>query len=49
MYMALYGTRSGRACWYDKLFDILQQMDFKLSTADPDIWTRSSKDGTYYC
>ena len=32
----------------DKVFDILQQMDFKLSKADPDIWMRSSKDGTHY-
>ena len=23
MYNALYGTRSGGACWHDKLFDIL--------------------------
>ena len=37
MYKALYGTRSGGACWHDKLFDILQQMDFKPSKADPDI------------
>ena len=28
MYKALYGTRSGGACWRDKLSDILQQMDF---------------------
>ena len=27
MYKALYGTRSGGECWYDKPFDILQQMD----------------------
>ena len=29
MYKALYHTRSGGACWHAKLFDILQQMDFK--------------------
>ena len=28
MYRALYGTRSGGACWHDKLFDILHQMGF---------------------
>ena len=28
MYKTLYGTRSGAACWNDKNFDILQQMDF---------------------
>ena len=48
MYKALYGTRSGGACLYGKLLDILQQMDFKPSNADPDICMRSSKDGTYY-
>ena len=48
MYKALYGTRSGGACWHAKLFDILQQMDFKPLKADPDIWMRSSKDHTHY-
>ena len=48
MYKALYGTRSGGACWHDKVFDILQQIDFKPSTADTDIWMRSSKDGSHY-
>ena len=36
-------------CWHDNLFDILQQMDFKPSQADPDIWMKLSKDGTQYC
>ena len=48
MYKALYGTRSGGACWHGKLFDILHQMDFKPSRADPDIWMKSSKDGSHY-
>ena len=48
MNKTLYGTRSGEAYWHDRLFDILQQMDFKPSKADPDIWMRSSKDGTHY-
>ena len=48
MYKALYGSRSGGACWHGKTFDILQQMDFKPSKADPDIWMRSSKDGTHF-
>ena len=30
MYKALYGTRSGGACWHDKLFDILHRMNFKV-------------------
>ena len=46
MYKELYGTRSGGACWHDKLFDILQQMEFKPSKADPDIWMAT--DGTHY-
>ena len=44
MHKALYGTRSGGACWHDKHFDILHQMGFKPSKADPDIWMKSSKD-----
>ena len=48
MCKALYGTRSGGACWHAKLFDILQQMDFKPLKADPDIWMRSSKHHTHY-
>ena len=48
LYKALYGTRSGGACWHDKPFDILQQIDFKPSKADPDIWMGSSKDGTHH-
>ena len=44
MHKALCGTRSGGACWHDKLFDILHQMGFKPSKADPDIWMKSSKD-----
>ena len=31
-----------------QVFDILQEMHFKPSKADPDIWVRSSKDGTQY-
>ena len=30
MYKALYGTRSGGACWHDKFLDILHHMGFKL-------------------
>ena len=45
---ALYGTRSGGACWHDKLFDKSQQIGFKPSRADTDIWMRSSKDSTHY-
>ena len=48
MYKALYGTRSGGACWHYKFFDILHDMGFKPSKADPDIWMKSSKDGSHY-
>ena len=48
MYKALYGTRSGGACWHDKFFDILHDMGFKPSKADPDIWMKSSKYGSHY-
>ena len=48
MYKALYGTRSGGACWHDKFFDILHDMGFKSSRSDPDIWMKSSKDGSHY-
>ena len=48
MYKALYGTRYGGVCWHDKLFDILQQMDFKPSKVDSDTGVRSSKDDTHY-
>ena len=48
MHKALYGTRSGEACWHDKLFDILHQICFKPSRADPDIWMKSSKDDNHY-
>ena len=48
MYKALYGTRSGGACWHDKFFDILHDMGFKPSKADPDIWMKSSKDDSHY-
>ena len=51
MHKALYGTRSGGACWHDKCFDILHQLDFKPSKADPEIWMKLSKDGVHceYC
>ena len=48
IYKTFYHTRSEVACWHDKLFDIRQQIDFKPSKPDPDIWMRSSEDGTHY-
>ena len=48
MVKALYGTRSGGARWHDRLFDILQEMKFKPSKADPDVWMRPEPGGTCY-
>ena len=48
VHKALYGARYGGECWHDKCFDILHQMDFKHSKADPVIWMKLSKDGTHY-
>ena len=38
----------GPECWHDKFFEILHQMGFKPSRADPDTWIKYSKDGSHY-
>ena len=48
MIKALHGTRSGGARWHDRLFDILQELKFKPSKADPDVWMRPEPGGTCY-
>ena len=48
MIKALYGTPSGGARWHDRLFDILQELKFKPSKADPDVWMRPEPGGTCY-
>ena len=48
MIKALFGTRSGGARCHDRLFDILQELDFKPSKADPDVWMRPEPGGTCY-
>ena len=48
MIKALYGTCSGGAMWHDRLFDILQELKFKPSKADPDAWMRPEPGGTCY-
>ena len=48
MIKALHGTHSGGARWHDRLFDILQELKFKPSKADPDVWMRPEPGGTYY-
>ena len=41
-------TVGGPECWHDKFFEILHQMGFKTSRADPDTWMKYSKDGSHY-
>ena len=48
MIKALYRTHSGGARWLDRLFDILQELKFKPSKADPDVWMRPEPGGTCY-
>ena len=48
MIKALNGTRSGGARWHDRLFDILQELKFKPSKADPDAWMSPEPRGTCY-
>ena len=48
MIKALHRTRSGGARWHDRLFDILQELRFKPSKADPDVWMRPEPGGTCY-
>ena len=48
MIKSLYGTRSGGARWHDRLFDILKELKFKPSKADPDVWMRPEPGGTCY-
>ena len=48
MIKALHGTHSGGARWHDRLFDILQELKFEPSKADPDVWMRPEPGGTCY-
>ena len=41
-------TVGGPECWHDKFLEILHQMGFKPSRADPDTWMKYSKDGSHY-
>ena len=42
IYKALYGLKSSGARWHDVLFDVLTDMGFSPSKADPDIWMRKA-------
>ena len=48
MIKTLHGTRSGGARWHDRLSDILQELKFKPSKADPDVWMIPEPGGTCY-
>ena len=48
IHKALYGPRTGGACWHGKLFDSLQHMGFQPSKADPDIWMKPMDDRQAY-
>ena len=48
MIKTLHGTCSGRTRLHDRLFDILQELKFKPSKADPDVWMRPEPGGTCY-
>ena len=48
MIKALHGTHSGGARWHDRVFDIHQELKFKPSKADPDVWMRPEPGGTCY-
>ena len=41
-------TMSGPECWHNKFYEILHQMSFKPSRADPDTWIKYPKDGSHY-
>ena len=41
-------TVGGPECWHDKFFEILHQMGFKPSRADPDTWMKYPMDGSHY-
>ena len=44
----MYGTWTKGAGWHDGLFDVLTDIGFKQSKADPEVWMRPTIDGTVY-
>ncbi|KAL7576899.1 hypothetical protein ACA910_006663 [Epithemia clementina (nom. ined.)] len=46
MYKALHGLKFSGARWHDRLFDVLSEMGFSPSKADPDIWLKKAPDGS---
>jgi hypothetical protein len=39
---ALYGLRSSGKCWHDHLAQVLRDLGFESSKADPDVWMRKA-------
>ena len=48
VYKALYGLKSSSARWHERCADILRDMGFVSSKADPDIWMRDKGDHYEY-
>ena len=40
---ALYGLKSSGLRWHQRLVDVLRDMGFPMSKADPDVWMRQNK------
>ena len=45
---ALYGLKSSRLRWHERLADVLTAMGFFMSKAEPDIWMRDMGDHYEY-
>ena len=45
---ALYRLKSSGRCWHDRLFEVLKDMGFQPSRAEPDIWMRRQDDHYEY-
>ena len=45
---AQYGLKSSGKCWHDKLHDVLRDLNFSPSRAEPDIWMRDAGDHYEY-
>jgi hypothetical protein len=39
---ALYGLKSSGKCWHDHLAQVLWDLGFESSKADPDVWMRKA-------
>ena len=44
VHKAVYGLQSSRKRWHERLFDVLQDLDFFPSRVDNDVWMRDKGD-----